>query len=100
MTKRFFSPFGLVMPWCRRILRFTCGESVFDGSKFCYGLVEGRGLGSGIGLYENVNMGIGLIYTVGSYEINKTFKFSEVDGDGIVEHLKKVHHQIPGVLPY
>ena len=66
------------------ILRFTCGETVFDGSKFCFELVDGRGLGSGIELYEKVNMGIGLLYTLVSYEINKTFKFSEVDGDRIV----------------
>lgn len=58
-------------------------------------------MGSGIELYGNVNMEIGLIYTLGtSYEINKIFKFSEVDGDRIVEHLKKVHQQIEGVLHY
>jgi hypothetical protein len=63
------------------ILRFTYGETVFDGSKFCYELVDGRGLGSGIELYEKVNMEIGLLYTVGSYEINETFRFSGMDGE-------------------
>lgn len=58
------------MPRCRHILRFTYGETIFDGSKFCYELIDERDLGSGSELYENVNMEIGLMYTVDSYEIN------------------------------
>nr|MDO8080316.1 hypothetical protein [Candidatus Freyarchaeota archaeon] len=67
---------------------FKYGKYVVTDSGFSFELVDESGMGFGIGLYENVNMEIGLIYTVGSYEMNKTFKFSEMDGDRIVEHLK------------
>lgn len=79
---------------------FKYGETIVTDFGFSYELVDERGLGSGIELYENVNMEIGLIYTLGGYEINKSFKFSEVDEDRIVEHLRKLHEQIQEATYY
>jgi hypothetical protein len=48
---------------------FKYGEYVVTDSGFSFELVDESGMGSGIELYENVNMGIGLIYMLGSCEI-------------------------------
>ncbi|MGQ9720398.1 MAG: hypothetical protein ACUVXA_03655 [Candidatus Jordarchaeum sp.] len=45
---------------------FKYGEYIVTDSGFSFELVDERGLGSGIELYENVNMEIGLMYTVNS----------------------------------
>lgn len=63
---------------------FRCGETRVTDYGFSYELVDERGRGSGIELHENFNEGVALVYTLGAYEINKSFGFSEVDAMDVI----------------